>query len=160
MKAQMVAASADRLGLRRRLQRSLLLLGEFSLGSQDGEPATVMLLEGTTEHWRDNKDQPPVATDERGDVVHVAILPYRSARQQSRHLGRAPRSGCSQAEPSVAGLARGRILSQAETSAGQITGLPGRLRLGGQSELAVPGSAEERIPFGPGEDQRRAFRVA
>jgi hypothetical protein len=76
MKAQMMAAAADRLRLWWRYERRIAPRSEFSLGGNDPEPAGVMLLQRAARHRTQNEDQPPVAGYEARDAVHA---PYSRA---------------------------------------------------------------------------------
>jgi len=71
VKAQVVAAAADGLGLGRGLKGGAPLLRQISLGGDNLQAPGVMALEGTAGHGADDEDEPPVVQD----VHHAAIFP-------------------------------------------------------------------------------------
>ncbi len=75
VEAEVMAASAYWLRLGRRLQPDAALLGQLSLGRDDGEPALVMLAQYPTCSRPEDERQPPVAADEAGNRVHVPSVP-------------------------------------------------------------------------------------
>jgi hypothetical protein len=83
MKAQMMTAAADRLGLWRRLERRIPLLSELTLGGNDPQSAGVVLLHSAARHRTQNEDEPPVAADDARDAMHVRILAQFPGRRQS-----------------------------------------------------------------------------
>lgn len=84
VEAQVVTAAADRLRIRRRLERLALGLGQLALCVEYREPAPVVILQPAARDRRDDEDQPPIAADEILDAVHAFILPHHRKQQQSR----------------------------------------------------------------------------
>ena len=77
VETQMMAAAADRLGVRLGLKRGLPLLLKVALGGDDGEPPRVAALQCPAEDGRHDEDQPPVVPGEADYGIHAIILPHR-----------------------------------------------------------------------------------
>ena len=77
MEAQMMAASADWLRIRRELERGLPLLLKLAFRGDDGQPPRVATLQCSAKDRRHDEDQPPVALSEVDHGIHAIILPHR-----------------------------------------------------------------------------------